>query len=131
MPALILLAHGSPDPAWMQPVEESAARIRAMAPDLAVRTAALEGWASLEEAVAALEAEGERVIRVVAYFLSPGGRHLRRDIPELVAAAQARHPALALSLAPGALGIEEEVKEALARAALRLARDPAPDDEPA
>lgn len=122
MAALILLAHGSPDPAWMKPVEASAARIRALAPELLVRTAALEGSASLEEAVSELEAAGEHEIQVVAYFLSPGGRHLRRDIPELVAAVRASHPALSIALAPGALGIEEEVQDALARAAVRLAR---------
>ncbi|MEZ4454138.1 MAG: CbiX/SirB N-terminal domain-containing protein [Nannocystaceae bacterium] len=127
MAALILLAHGSPDPAWMAPVEEAAATLRALAgdldPPLVVRTAALEGWTSLDDAVAELEAAGERTITVVAYFLSPGGRHLRRDIPELCAAVRARRPEVTLNLVPGALGVTPEVQEALARAALRLARE--------
>lgn len=123
MPALVLLAHGSPDPAWMEPIDGTAARIRALAPTLTVRTATLDPG-SFADAVAALVADGERDLRVVAYFLSPGGKHLRRDIPALVAAAQARHPEATITLIPGALGVADEVVDALARAALRLGGGP-------
>ena len=116
----MLLAHGSPDPDWMLPVEQTAARVRAQA-SCPVHTATLEHGAGLGELVTALAAVGARDVVVVPLFLSPGGRHIKRDVPALVAAVQAEHPALALRLSPGAIGMDEPVLAALATAALRRA----------
>jgi sirohydrochlorin cobaltochelatase len=55
---------------------------------------------------------------VVAALLSPGGRHVKLDIPEAVAAAQLRYPNLEITLEPGALGDDERVIAALAQASL-------------
>jgi sirohydrochlorin cobaltochelatase len=119
MPAIVLLAHGSPDPAWIRPIERTAARLRELAPEHPVAVATLDEG-SFATAVLELLAAGERDVRVVAYFMSPGGRHLRRDIPALVAVAQESHPEATITLIPGALGVADEVLDALARAALRL-----------
>ena len=40
--ALVLLAHGSPDPEWMAPIDGAAARIKALAADVDVAIATLE-----------------------------------------------------------------------------------------
>lgn len=117
--ALVLLAHGSPDPEWMAPIDGTAARVTALAPDVDVAVATLEAsHASLAAAIDALAGAGHRVIVIVALFLSPGGRHIKRDIPELVAAAQAARPDLEIHLVPGAVGNDPQVVDALARAAL-------------
>lgn len=118
--AIVLLAHGSPDPEWMAPVERAAALLRARAPDRAVRTATLEHGPALPAALASLPAAA-REVAVIAFFLSPGGKHVKRDLPALVAATQAQFPGLRLRLAPGAIGCDEIVLAALADAALRRA----------
>ncbi len=123
MAALILLAHGSPDPEWIRPIERTAEHLRALAPEHQVATATLDGDSFANSVAASLEA-GRGDIRVLAYFMSPGGRHLKRDIPQLVEAAQARHPEATITLIPGALGVADEVLDAIARAALRLGGGP-------
>lgn len=118
--ALILLAHGSPDPDWLLPVEAAAERIRRLVA-VPVAVATLEHGASLEAAARALATAGHRRLAVVPLFLSPGGRHLKRDIPALVASLQAQDLGVELRLAPGALGTDEAVLDALAAAAVRRA----------
>ena len=130
MPAIVLLAHGSPDPAWIRPIERTAARLRELAPERRVAVATLDEAEAIQRKLLALNVEryGERDVRVVAYFMSPGGRHLRRDIPALVAVAQETHPEATITLIPGALGVADEVVDALARAALRLGGGDLPEE---
>lgn len=118
--AIVLLAHGSPDPDWMAPVEATAARMRAHAP-CPVHTVTLEHGSGLAALARELVAAGAREVIVVPLFLSPGGRHIKRDVPALVEAVQAEVPALTLTLSPGAIGMDEPVLAALAAAALRRA----------
>ncbi len=122
-PALVLLAHGSPDPDWRRPLEAVRDRARTLAPERTIELAFMDFVApSLPEVVAALAPTHAR-IDVVAAFLSPGGNHLKRDVPALVARVAAQHPALDLHLVPGALGEAPDVIEALAAAALASTRD--------
>lgn len=118
--AVVLLAHGSPDPDWRRPIDELAQRLRARRPERAVVVAYL-GFLppTLAEAVDGLAAEGHRHLLVLAAFLSPGGRHIKHDVPTLVAEQATAHPALRIELRAGALGAEPEVVEALAAAAER------------
>lgn len=118
--AIVLLAHGSPDPAWIRPVEAVAERLRALAPG-PVEVATLERGPDLAAACERVAAAGAREVKVVAVFLSGGGRHVRSDIPELVARVQRERPELRVELAGPALGDEPEVLDALAAAALRQA----------
>jgi sirohydrochlorin cobaltochelatase len=115
--AIVLLAHGSPDPDWMLPVTEVAARVRASAP-CPVVTATIEHGTHLADVVAVLAADGVRSVVVVPLFLSPGGRHIKRDVPALVAAVQESLPDVVVRLSPGAIGMDETVLAALADAAL-------------
>lgn len=118
--AVVLIAHGSPDPDWCQPIDALARQLRAREPQRAVVVAYLGFLApSLAEAVEQLAAQGHRRILVLAAFLSPGGRHIKEDVPRLVAEQAAAHPELRLELRPGALGAEPEVVHALADAAAR------------
>ncbi len=73
---------------------------------------------SLADVVAKLVGEGASEVRVVAAFLSAGGRHLKRDVPRLVAEVDASHDEATITLVPGALGDDLGVIQALAAAAL-------------
>ena len=90
---VILLAHGSRDPEWSRPFERIAAQL---SKKFLVRVAYLELMRpSLDEAVASLSAAGARSIRVVPLLLSQG-RHVKEDLPRLVAGASAAHPGVKL-----------------------------------
>lgn len=122
--AVVLVAHGSPDPDWRRPIVALAERLREREPGRAVVVAYL-GFLepTVAQAVAQLGAEGHRHVLVLSAFLSPGGRHIKEDVPRLVAEQAAVHPELRLELRPGALGAEPEVVEALALAAARAVRE--------
>jgi sirohydrochlorin cobaltochelatase len=108
---IVLFAHGSREPAWAQPFESLAALL---AKQFLVRNAYLELMRpSLDEAVAALAAEGAQRVRIVPVFLGQGG-HVRDDLPQLAAAARARHPGVEIVL-ERTIGERPEVIEALAR----------------
>lgn len=120
--AILLVAHGSPDPDWRRPLEAAHRRLQALLPNRKVALAYMELCGpSVLEAASELEAQGHRSIVVMAAFLSPGGRHIKRHLPEIVERVARERPALELELLPGSLGNEPEVIEALARAATRLA----------
>jgi sirohydrochlorin cobaltochelatase len=113
MEALILFAHGSRDPAWRAPFDAIVARVRARRPAAYVSLAFLERASpSLGEAVDAAVARGVRGVRVVPLFLGLGG-HLRHDMPGLLDAVRARHPAVTIAVMPS-LGEAEDVIDAMA-----------------
>lgn len=122
--AIVLVAHGSPDPDWRRPIHALARRLREREPQRAVEVAYL-GFLepSLPQAVARLVAQGHRHVLVLAAFLSPGGKHIKEDVPRLVAEQAAAHPEMRIELRPGALGAEPEVVEALAEAAVRALQE--------
>ena len=114
---IVLFAHGSRDARWRAPVEAVAARIGALAPDVAVRCAYLEAATpDLASAVDELAGAGVQAIDVLPIFLGVG-KHLREDLPRLVDAMREARPELALRLRP-AVGETPELIEALARIAL-------------
>jgi erythronate-4-phosphate dehydrogenase len=120
--ALVLVAHGSPDPDWGRPLALLRDRLRTLAPERRVDLAYLDHLQpSLAALAAELEASGIRDVVVLSAFLSPGGNHIKRDIPALVEEVARTHPQLRIRLVPGALGAEREAVEALARTAVRLA----------
>ena len=118
--ALILFAHGARDARWAEPFEAVAVRVRADAPDCPVALAFLELMApTLADAASGLVAGGATRIDVVPLFLGTGG-HLRRDLPPLVDALRAAHPAVEIRL-HAAIGEHAAVVEAIAAAALAAA----------
>ena len=119
MHGILLFAHGARDPAWARPVEAIAARLRQAAPDRPVALAYLELMApDLGAGADALIAQGCTALTVVPLFLGAGG-HVRRDLPEQLAALQARHPGVAIR-ATASIGESAVVTAAIADAALVL-----------
>jgi sirohydrochlorin cobaltochelatase len=117
-PALILFAHGARDPGWAAPFERILANVRAAAPSCDAVLAFLEFMSpDLPAAIAAQVDRGHRRIRVVPLFLGPGG-HLRRELPQMIDAARAAHPAIAIDVTPPA-GEDAGVIEALAQFCVR------------
>ncbi|MFH8787537.1 sirohydrochlorin chelatase [Streptomyces roseoverticillatus] len=120
-PALVLVAHGTRNPAGTAVTEALAGRVRALRPDLAVRVGYLGLVApSLDEVLAGLRGEA-----VLVPLLLGTGHHIRFDIPAAVASAG---PRLRCRTAP-ALGPHPLLAEALADRLAEAGRDacsPAP-----
>jgi sirohydrochlorin cobaltochelatase len=110
---LVLFAHGARDPEWARPFEAIRDRVRAQRPEYPIALAYLEWMSpSLEEAIAALAAEGASSVTVFPLFMAQGG-HLKTDIPRILDAARASHPHLPISLET-ALGDVPELLDAIA-----------------
>lgn len=119
---IVLFGHGARDPAWAQPMQRVREHLTANAPDIAVELAFLEFIApTLPEAIDSLVALGARRIAVVPMFIAQGG-HLKKDLPQLVAAARARHPDCEIVQAP-AVGEAAPVIAAMAGYAQRCVAD--------
>jgi len=96
--AVVLLAHGSRDPLWRRPIEAVRERIAQQHPGAAVHCAYLELCPpSLPDTLAALAGQGVCSVRIVPMFLG-AGRHVRDDLPRMVAQLAEQHGTLALHL---------------------------------
>ena len=116
MTAIVLFAHGSRDPAWQRPMLAVAQRIRDQAPHAWVACAYLElTEPSLPQAVTQAVMLGHVHIRVLPMFLGVG-KHVREDLPLLMAQLQAQHPQVLFDL-QAAVGEQSAVLDALAQAA--------------
>jgi sirohydrochlorin cobaltochelatase len=108
---IVLFAHGSRDPDWARPFERLAALLSKNT-DLEVRLAYLELMQpSLDTALSELASMKVASIRVVPVFLGFGG-HVKRDLPELIAAA---NPGVKVTIDPP-VGEQAAVIEAIAAA---------------
>jgi len=115
---IVLLAHGSRDERWRQPIEAVAQRVRADDPDARVACAYMElATPDLPTAAETLIAGGATAIRVVPLFLGMG-KHAREDLPLQVEALRQRWPAAGFSLAR-IVGEEPELVDLLARIAVK------------
>ena len=115
MPAdtLLLFAHGARDPEWRTPVDAMALAMGAALPQVRVAVAFLEFMSpTLPEAIDAAARAGAVRVAIAPLFWAEGG-HLKREVPELLAQVQARHPQLRLERWP-VLGASPEVLAALA-----------------
>ena len=98
-PALLLLAHGTPQAAANAPIYRVAAALRERRYFRRVEAAFLEcNPPGVPEALDQLIAAGHDAIVALPYFLQLGG-HVAEDLPRLIRAARARHPQLRLYLA--------------------------------
>jgi sirohydrochlorin cobaltochelatase len=113
---IVLLAHGSRDERWREPIEAVAARVTALDPQARVVCAYMELAApDLRTAAAALIASGAKALRVVPLFLGMG-KHAREDLPLQVDALRRAWPQVDFQLA-GIVGEEPELIDLLARIA--------------
>ena len=111
--AIILFAHGARDPEWALPFERLRAAVKQRMPGVWVEIAYLEFMQpDLARAVDGLIDSGAQQIDIIPAFMAQGA-HLKRDLPELIAAAQARHPQAVFTLHP-ALGESQPVLDAMA-----------------
>lgn len=113
---LLLFAHGARDPAWAQPFEAVAARLRAARPGVPLSLAYLEFMPpDMAEAARTLVAAGCTRIHVMPLFLGTGG-HVRRDVPALLDRLREQHgPAVDFQLHPP-LGEHAAVLDAMSQA---------------
>ena len=117
---LVLLAHGARDPRWAEPLERLRERVVARAPGQHVELAFLEHLEpDIAGAIERLVDAGCAAVTIVPVFLGQGG-HVRRDVPERVAAARARFPGVEVVVAPG-VADDAAVIEALAAYCLAAA----------
>ena len=118
--ALILFAHGARYPEWANPMRRVQAAVRSLNPTLSVELAFLEFMAqNLADCIAGLIGGGVKKIVIMPMFIARGG-HLKRDVPELLAALRIAHPDVEFVLGD-AIGENEIVVQAMATAALEFA----------
>jgi sirohydrochlorin ferrochelatase len=111
-PAIVLVDHGSREPAANAVLDQLAVLLRARFPEHSIHVAHMEhGPPFLSDAIAACRAEGAREIIVHPYFLTPG-RHSVQDIPRLVAEAAAGVPKLTVRVTEP-LGVHEGIVDAI------------------
>lgn len=116
---LILFAHGARDAAWADPLRRVQAAIRAADPRARVELAFLEFMApTLADCAAALADDGCTRVVVLPMFIAQGG-HLKREVPEMLAALRQSHPQVTFELAR-AVGEAEAVIAAMAATGLGL-----------
>lgn len=102
MRALLVVAHGSRRAESNDEVRRLTDELRAAAGDeyKQVECAFLElAQPSIPEGIDCCVAEGANEVVILPYFLS-AGRHVAKDIPEIVATSRAQHPAVNLHIAP-------------------------------
>ncbi len=119
MRASILLAHGSSDPNWLAPFEQLRQRICQQLPsDTEVRLAYMElAQPDLASQVAELAGAGATDIDVLPLFFA-AGRHLRRDVPAMIAELMSQYPQVSIELHPP-VGLEPEVSNAISQVVTR------------
>ena len=112
MKAIILFGHGARDPRWREPFDRLATLWSTQHAGTPVELAFLEMMQpSLDEAVAALSAQGATQITVVPVFFGQGG-HLRNDFPVLLHSCREKFPQITLSTTP-AVGEDLAVLQAI------------------
>lgn len=117
---IVLFGHGARDPEWARPMRRARERLQEQLPQLGVELAFLEFMQpDLAGAIDALAGAGVRRITVVPMFLAQGG-HVKKDLPEQLERARARHPDCELRLV-SAVGEAEGVLAAMAAYAAQSA----------
>lgn len=117
---MILLAHGSRDPLWCQPIEAVQQAILAQQPSLPCLCAYLDACTpDLPTAAQALITQGVTHLTVLPLFLGTG-KHAREDIPRLLAELQAQYPTCNFDL-QAAAGENPRVTALLAQLAIEAA----------
>ncbi len=120
MKALLLLAHGSRDPAWTAPFDRLRAKVLARQPGALAESAYLEHTdPTVAVAAARLAERGATEIEMIPLFLGPGG-HVRSDLPRLAEEIRSAHPGLQVSVA-APIGEADTVLDAIAEYCLRPA----------
>jgi len=114
MRGIVLFAHGARDPEWARPFEAIRDRVRLQKPESPIALAYLEMMSpTLEEAIAAVVAEGAPSVAVFPLFMAQGG-HLKHDLPKILAAIRESYPHVPIGLET-AIGEVPEILGAIAQ----------------
>ena len=109
----ILFAHGSSDPRWVEPFRAILEAVKPKLGEDEVELAFLERQSpTLDEAVSAAVSRGATQVRIVPMFLGIGA-HLRKDLPERVAAVTQAWPQLQVELTES-IGESPQMGQAIA-----------------
>ena len=118
MKGIILFGHGARNPEYIAPFHRIRAVVEAQQPEIPVEIGFLElTQPPLEESVGALIKRGVKEIRVVPIFFAPG-RHVLKDLPELIALALDRFPGVIITVA-ACVGEVDGVIDAMAAHAIQ------------
>jgi sirohydrochlorin cobaltochelatase len=113
MKGIILFGHGARNPEYVEPFKRICAQVQARQPDVAVEIGFLElTQPPLEATIECLAARGISQIKVVPIFFAPG-RHVLKDLPQLLGNAMDRFPGIEFEVAP-CVGEVDAVIEAMA-----------------
>ena len=116
---VVLFGHGARDPRWADPFRRLRDLAAARLPNAIVVLAFLEMMEpDLDAAADRLVADGCTLLSIVPIFFGQGA-HLRRDLPERVAALRARLPQLAIDVVEAA-GEDAAVLDAVADYCVRV-----------
>jgi sirohydrochlorin cobaltochelatase len=97
---LLLFAHGSRDPVWLETFHNLARKLGSELGHDRIAIAFMEfAEPTLLDALAEASEEGVSTIKLLPLFLSAGG-HVSRDIPSMVDSARIRFPDLEIELLP-------------------------------
>jgi len=114
--ALLLIDHGSRFDAANNMLEDVAAMLRFLRPNLHISFAHMElARPTIQEGVDTCVEAGARHIVAHPYMLAPG-RHSTKDIPEMVKAAVARYQGIELTVT-GPLGVDTLIGEIILKRA--------------
>lgn len=99
MKGIILFGHGARNPEYIEPFRRIRAAVEQLQPGTPVEIGFLElTQPPLEASIEALVARGVKSIRVVPIFFAPG-RHVLKDLPQLLGNAADRFPELEFEVA--------------------------------
>ena len=99
MKGIVLFGHGARNPEWARPFHAIRDVLQARAPQTQVALGFLEAMRpTLDEAIDDLVKRGAIQIDIVPIFLATGS-HVAKDLPQLVATAMDRHPAISIAIA--------------------------------
>jgi sirohydrochlorin cobaltochelatase len=119
---IILYAHGARDSDWAAPFHAIAARVRTRLPGIPVSVAFLEYMPPrLDDALCTLRDSGVDRVLLLPLFWGRG-RHLKSDLPALVASLRERHPELTIvegTAAGDSPVLQEAIAAWIAETALR------------
>lgn len=117
MKGILLFGHGARNPEYIEPFRRIRALVEARQPGVAVEIGFLElTQPPLEASVECLVNRGIKQIRVVPIFFAPG-RHVLKDLPQLLGNASDRFPDIEFEVA-ACVGEVDAVVEAMATHAL-------------
>lgn len=123
-PLLVLLAHGSRDPDWLETFEDLARRVESRLGAGRVRLAYLElASPGLEETIRRAADDGWHEVRVLPLFLAAGA-HVKEDVPRLIGRLRAELPRIRIVSLP-TVGDDRRLLDLLAEIAVE-ASEPRP-----